>query len=120
MDRTVGNNGCIDVSGQVVGRSGKAQSFVEVAVHAAPGGAFVFGSGTLTDAKGSFRIRSYRFSGEPPQAGKPDTLSIYSVATDRRAGVVAGISDSVLTVVTVAPIGTVPSAQTVRITLPVP
>jgi hypothetical protein len=76
-----------------------------------------------TDVTGRFRIRLARMLGEPPASAAPDTISVYVVAADPRSagvGVPSTIRDSVLCVVTVAPVGTIPTATEVRIVLPVP
>lgn len=118
-----GNTGCFEVEGQVVGLRGQSLGGIlissrAVVVHEQ------FSSGSQsTDAKGRFTIRLMRMFGKPPANSAPDTLSVYVHAVDPRsagAGVPATVRDSVLTFVTMAPIGALPQTATVQIVLPVP
>jgi hypothetical protein len=119
-----GNTGCFEVSGQVVGLRGQALGGISVGPQPVPGPNASFNSAyQTTDSTGRFQIRLSRMAGGPPANGAPDTISVYVVAVDLRStgpGVPATIVDSVLTSVTLAPVGTVPSAAEVRIILPVP
>jgi hypothetical protein len=118
-----GNTGCFEVSGRVVGSRGQALAGMSVGPRPLPGPHLFNADYGTTDAAGRFRIRLSRMVGSPPSRPAPDTLSVYVVAADRHSaglGMPAIIRDSVLTQVTVAPIGTVPEPAEVRIVLPIP
>lgn len=119
-----GNTGCFEVAGQVVGARGQALSGISVGLRPIPGLHTLFSANyQVTDAMGQFRIRLSRMLGFPPSDARPDTLSVVVFATDPRSagvGVPALVVDSVLTLVTVAPVGVVPKATEIRILLPVP
>lgn len=118
-----GNTGCFEIVGHVIGSRGQALAGISVGPRSALG-QNVFGSAyQMTDSAGSFRLRSFRMVGQPPAGAVPETHSVYVIATDPRTaglGSPATVRDSVLTIVTVAPVGTIPQAAQVRITLPVP
>lgn len=118
-----GNTGCLEVQGQVVSASGLPLAGMSVGPRPLPGPAVFNSDYATTDAAGQFRIRLSRISGAPPPKGTPDTLSVYVVAADPRSadvGIPARVRDSVLTVVTIAPVGTIPTPAVVRVPLPVP
>lgn len=119
-----GNTGCFEVSGQVVGLRGQALGGILVGPRPLAGPSASFNSAyRTTDSTGRFRVRLSRMVGTPPANAAPDTLSVYVVGLDPRSaglGVPPTARDSVLTVVTVAPVGAVPNSAEVRIILPVP
>lgn len=119
-----GNTGCFEVAGQVVGARGQALSGISVGLRPILGPNMAFTSNyQMTDAMGQFRIRLSRMLGRPPLDVRPDTVSVVVVATDPTSagvGVPAHVVDSVLTLVTVAPVGAIPVTAEVRIFLPVP
>lgn len=119
-----GNTGCFEVSGEVVGLRGQALDGIVVIPRPVPREYVGFSSpDQTTDVTGRFRIRPARMLGGPPANAAPDTISVYLVAADPRSAgfeVPATVRDSVLCVVTVAPVGTIPTATEVRIVLPVP
>lgn len=118
-----GNTGCFEVAGQVVGARGQALSGISVVVHPIPGPSQLFNSPyQTTDTTGQFRIRPSRMFGRPPLDASPDTLSVWVHATDPRSAPVGKplVSDSVRTLVTVAPVGVIPVRVEIRIILPVP
>jgi hypothetical protein len=85
-------------------------------------GDFSTGAATLTDTTGPFRLRAFRLIGRPPAAGS-DTASAYVIAADpRTAGlnIPATVRDSILVLMTLTPVGSIPAPARVRITLPVP
>ena len=118
-----GNTGCFEISGLVVGLRGQALRGISVGPRPVPRPNVLFnGDYKTTDSTGQFRVRLYRMLGEPA-ANAADTLSVYVVAAAQQSaglGVPATIRDSVLTIVTVAPLGTVPNAAEVRILLLIP
>jgi hypothetical protein len=79
----------------------------------------------MSEFTGHFRARQLRMFGAAAAGEMPDTLSVYVIATDIRAsnhtpaglGEPALMRDSMLVVVRVAPVGTLPTPVTVRITL---
>lgn len=119
-----GNTGCFEIVGQVVGARGQALSGISVGARSEVGPSTLFTSNyQMTDAMGQFRIRLSRMLGHPPLDARPDTLSVFVVAADPRSasvGVPASVVDSVLTLVTVAPVGAIPVTAEIRIILPVP
>ncbi len=118
-----GNTGCFEVAGQVIGSRGQALAGIWVGPRPVLGPSRFNSAYRMTDSAGSFRLRLSRMIGRPPASAVPDTLSVYVIATDPRStgiGSPATARDSVLTIVTVAPVGTIPQAAQVRITLQVP
>ena len=117
-----GNSGCADVEGVVTYSGGDAAAGATVYTSNLTG-VEVLGHGrATTDANGRFRLRVTRFSGGPPAAG-PDTASFFVIATDLRPlnrGLPPTVRDSVLTRVTIAPVGRRPETKTVTIVLVVP
>ena len=117
-----GNTGCFEVRGQVIGAAGQALSGIAIDPRPLPTRAQFTTAFAMTDAAGQFRARQLRMFGAAAAGGLPDTLSVYVVATDRSSaglGVPPRIRDSVLVVVTIAPVGAVPKPVKVRIRLPV-
>jgi hypothetical protein len=115
-----GNTGCFEVSGQIVGARGQALNRISVVVRTL--GDFSTGATTFTDTTGSFRLRAFRMIGRPPAAG-PDTASAYVIAADpRTAGlnIPATVRDSILVLMTLTPVGSVPTPAQVTIALRVP
>lgn len=116
-----GNTGCFEVAGQVVGSAGQALRAIAVSLRSPTGPSSDFNSNyQMTDSAGQFRIRLSRMAGNPPAGGAPDTASVYVIAADlSTAGLYmpASIQDSVLALVTLAPVGTIPEPVVVRITL---
>ena len=118
-----GNTGCVEVRGQVVSTTGQALAYIIVTPRAASKNTELDGGHATSDADGRFRVRLSRMTGEPPAGGMPDTVSVYVVATDPESAginIPARVRDSVLTVVSVAPVGRVPTPAEVRIVLPAP
>jgi hypothetical protein len=118
-----GNTGCFELAGRVVGLRGQALAGMSVGPRPVSGPHLFNADYRTTDEAGHFRIRLSRMVGSPPASPARDTLSVYVVAADPRSaglGTPATIRDSVLTLVTVAPIGTLPEPAEVRIVLPVP
>lgn len=119
-----GNTGCFEVAGQVVGARGQVLPGISVGLRPVVGPNVVFSSTyQMTDTMGQFRIRLSRMLGGPPPDARPDTLSVFVFALNRGSGgggVPVGVVDSVLTLVTVAPVGVVPVAAAARIVLPMP
>ena len=118
-----GNSGCFEVRGEVVGTSGQPLRDILVGPRPASSRAEFNADYAATDAMGRYRVRLSRMAGSPPASGLPDTLSVYIVAADPRSagvGIPARVRDSVLAVVTVAPVGAVPTPSEVRITLAIP
>ena len=114
-----GNLGCAEVRGQVLGSEDAPLSGVSVGpiypeeLAGSYDTYFVF-----TDESGRFSFRIHRYArGGPPIT--PDTFSIYVRAAVRpRAVNVPGPAiDSVLTVLTLAPVGETPEPTTVEIRL---
>lgn len=118
-----GNSGCADVEGVVTYSGGDAAGWVNVFVRYVGGRTDSFGyATTATDANGRFRLRVTRYMVGPPAAG-PDTASFFVIATDLRPlnrGLPPTVRDSVLTRVTIAPVGRRPETTTVSIVLVVP
>jgi hypothetical protein len=115
------NSGCLEVRGQVVTASGRGLGGISVSVRPLRTSSNFSMSYVTTDTSGRFRLRLTRMVGSPPPAGTLDTLSCFvfvaqPVAPGSGAAVVG---DSVLTVVAIAPVGTIPVPAEVRITLPV-
>lgn len=118
-----GNTGCAEVRGRVVGAAGQTLAGISVVPWPVSTQAAFATDYAMTDGAGQFRVRMSRMIGRPPEGGAPDTLSVWIVAADPRSagvGVPANVRDSVLTVVTVAAVGTVPTSAEVHITLAVP
>jgi hypothetical protein len=118
-----GNTGCFEVAGQVVGTAGLALAGVVVGPRYLPGRDGFNTAYVTTDTAGHFRLRLIRVGGRPVGLAGPDTLSVFVEAADPRSadvGIPARVRDSILAVVTVAPVGAVPVPAVVRITLPVP
>ncbi len=96
---------------------------ISVGPRPVPGPSLFNSAYQMTGSAGSFRLRLSRMIGQPPAGAVPDTLSVHVIASDPRSagiGSPATVRDSVLTIVTVAPVGTIPQAAQVRITLQVP
>lgn len=118
-----GNTGCFEVRGTVVGTAGQALAGIFVGPRPITTRAGFNSYFATTDAAGRFNVRLARMFGRPPLDGTPDTLSVYVVAVDPRTagvGIPATVRDSALVVVTVAPVGAVPTPNEVRLTLAVP
>jgi hypothetical protein len=116
-----GNTGCVEVRGQVVSTNGQALAYIIVTPRPASKTIGFDGGYATSDADGRFRVRLSRMAGVPPAGGMPDTLSVYVVATGPESAginIPASVRDSVLTVVSVAPVGKVPTPAEVRIVLP--
>ncbi|MBI2408593.1 MAG: hypothetical protein HYV19_09870 [Gemmatimonadetes bacterium] len=115
------NSGCLEVRGQVVSTIGRGLGGMLVSVRPLRTSWGFPTTFATTDTSGRFRIRLTRMVGSPPSAGTPDTLSCYVSASQPVApgSGAAVVRDSVLTVVTVAPVGATPVPAEVRITLPV-
>jgi hypothetical protein len=113
------NSGCADVVGNVVGGRGQPLTGVDVGPRQSLGAGQFNTPYVQTDAQGQFRLRLTRIGALP---GSPDTASVWVGATVRPTlpQLAATIHDSVLVVVTVAPIGRVPDAARVTIALAVP
>lgn len=116
-----GNSGCLEVRGQVVATSGRGLGGISVSVRPLRTSSNFSMSYATTDTSGRFRIRLTRMVGSPPQAGTPDTLSCYVLAAQPVApgSGAAVVGDSVFTLVTIAPVGTIPVPAEVRIPLPI-
>ena len=117
------NSGCFEVRGQVVGAGGQGIAGIYVGPRPVSTRGGFNTAYTTTDAAGQFRIRLSRMFGSAPAAGQPDTLSVHVVAFDPRSagvGIPARVRDSVLTIVTVAPVGATPTPVDVRIVLTAP
>jgi hypothetical protein len=117
------NTGCFEVEGAVVGTAGQPLTGIAVGPRYLHDDALFNTQYVTTDDAGQFRFRASRMLGSPPSEPRPDTVSVYVIAADPRSAglnVTATVRDSVLVVVTVAPVGTVPTPAVVRITLPVP
>jgi hypothetical protein len=114
------NYGCVEVVGTVVGTQQQGLPDISVGpVYLAGHGAFNTSYG-ITDSRGRFRFRVYRFT--MPQT-LPDTVSMYVRAADPQSaglGVPALLRDSVLVTVTVTPVGRVPTPTTVALSLRTP
>jgi hypothetical protein len=114
-----GNSGCFEVEGQVVNVAGQGLAGIYVGPRYLSMRDYFNTSYATTDTGGRFRLRLMRF-GARPTGLQSDTLSVYITAFDARTagvGVPATSRDSVLAVVTVAPVGTAPVPTMVRITL---
>jgi hypothetical protein len=118
-----GNSGCFEIKGDVKGLHGQSLAGIVVGPrYPVPRAAFNTVYAT-SDSAGRFGFRISRFAGASPTVAGPDTISIYVVAADPRSAgvnVPATVQDSVLTVVTIAPVGAIPTPTTVHVTLPVP
>jgi hypothetical protein len=112
------NAGCADVVGNVVGARSQPLPAVDVGLRQAAAAGQLAAPCVQTDARGQFHLRLTRMA--PP--GLPDTASVWVGATVRPTlpQLAATTRDSVLVVVSVAPIGCVPVAAHVTIALPVP
>lgn len=111
------------MTGQVVGSHGQPLSDISVGPRPLASGVTFNSTYSETDIDGRFRIRLSRMVGDRPAGPGPDTVSVYVIATDPRSagvGIPAAIRDSVLTTVTVAPVGEIPEPAAVRITLQKP
>ena len=114
-----GNTGCAEIEGTVRDRQDRALPGMIV-------GPRYLASGfntpyATTDSDGRFRLRITRFAANPPAVG-PDTATVYVLAYDPRSSginIPATVRDSVLALVTVAPVGQVPAPTVVTIRLPV-
>lgn len=105
-----GNSGCADIQGNVLNSRDEGLSGIVVTSHFLPGSDAFNGAPSTTDGAGRFTLRITRFIGAVPSSG-PDTVSVFIVAADPRSAGVripATVRDSVLTRVTIAPVGTVP------------
>ena len=121
--REFSNTGCVQVEGQVIGTTGQPLSGIFVTPRYLPGSPTFDSPYEKTGADGRFRLRLTRYEPLPPGLTGPDTLSIFIGAADPRSasiGVPATVRDSVLIVVTIAPVGAVPEPVVVSITLPTP
>jgi hypothetical protein len=117
-----GNTGCFEVGGQVVGSAGQPLSGIVVGPSYLPGRDLFNTVYSTTDENGSFLFRVSRYE-VPAVTLDPDTVSVYIRAADPRSAgpdSPASVRDSILTVVTIAPVDSIPVTQSVRITLPVP
>ena len=125
-----GNTGCADIEGVVLDASSHGVAGISVGARflaspvvidrAVPG--MLGDAAATTDRDGRFRLRITRYSGGPPSAG-PDTLSVLVNAEDTRqigGGVLPTVRGSVLTQVTLAPVGATPAVVTITIRLPLP
>jgi hypothetical protein len=113
----LGSTGCTDVLGNIVGARGQPLAGVDVGLRQSSAGGQFNTPYVQTDAQGLFRLRLTRVA--PP--GSPDTASVWVGATVRPTPPqsVAAIFDSALVPVRVAPIGRIPEAARVTISLPV-
>jgi hypothetical protein len=111
------NSGCTDVMGRVVGVRGQPLAGVHVGLRQSLAAGQFNTPYVQTDAQGLFRLRLTRMA--PP--GLPDTVSVWVGATIRPTlpDRVATVFDSALVLVTVAPVGRVPEAARLTISLPV-
>ena len=117
-----GNHGCAEVRGQVLGSDGRPLQGVDVGPRYFAGMEGGYNTYyTSTDSAGRFSFRIQRFSPRPAPVD-PDTFSIYVRASIRPppGGSAPLASDSVLTRLTLAPIGGVPIPATVTIQLDYP
>jgi hypothetical protein len=117
-----GNTGCVEVTGRVVGLRGQALRGISVGAVPADSASKFVGAFEMTDSDGRFRVRLIRMFGRPPMT-PPDTLTVRVVAADPRSagfGIPASVKDSARTLVTAAPVGTIPNPATVTFTLRVP
>jgi hypothetical protein len=77
-----GGTGCLEVAGRVVGMRGQSLGNMQVQLRALSGPSAFDWTYQETDTSGQFRLRLSRMSGKPPSDGRPDTVSIYTVAYD--------------------------------------
>jgi hypothetical protein len=118
-----GNYGCAEVVGRVIGSTGMPLDSAFIRPSFIP----VISAGTYnmpsvrTDAEGRFRLRIHRFG---PRASPvmPDTFSIFvHAAVDYKPpATISPAYDSVLAVLELAPIGSLPKPATVEIRLNYP
>ena len=119
----VPSSGCFEVVGQVVGAAGQPLEGIAVGAVVLDGrGGFGPATGK-TDARGWFRVRGVRYNPAPADPAAPDTLTVNVSASDPPGEPAPGFPwyrDNVRTVVTVAPVGTVPVPTSVALRLPLP
>lgn len=119
-----GNYGCAEVTGRVLGSSGKPLSGVSVGPRflSEPDAGMYNSPYVDTDSEGRFRFRIQRYA-QRRNVPVPDTFSIYVRAAVRpppAAGASSPAVDSVLVQLELAPIGQVPNPSEVEIHLSYP
>lgn len=109
-DSEFGTTGCADITGIVTDQDGRAQAGISVGPRF-PTDEHMFSTPYVTtgsDGRFSFRVRRYS---PGPGASGPDTASVFVRAADPSTagiGIPATVRDSVLGVVTIAPVGSIP------------
>jgi len=118
----LGNTGCFEIVGIVVGIHEQPLAGISVGPHYLPGKDGFTSSYVTSDANGRFTLRAAQLSGGPPSIG-PDTMSLWIVGIDpttASVGVPPRVRDSVLAQATISGIGSVPAATSIRLGLPAP
>jgi hypothetical protein len=116
-----GNYGCFEITGHVVGLHGQALSGISVRAHAIAENVAINTGIPATATDGSFTLRGVLFA--DPRPDRPDTISVRLVAVDPNSATLttpASIRDSVTALVTITPIGSIPTPIRVDMTLGVP
>lgn len=117
-----GNSGCFAISGRVVGSQGQPLGGIVVTARAVVEAIGLNAAPQTTGSDGTFQMHGARFLGHAPSAG-PDTASVILVAADPRSAglnIPATVRDSIVSIVTIAPIGAMPAEASVQITLATP
>jgi len=114
-----GNTGCAEVQALVVSAAGQPLEGRQVGLISKNRDLGILGEVGSTNARGEFRGRMTRMFGRPPLDGSPDTVTVVVRAWDPWSAP-PRIVDSALVLVTMAPVGAVPSPVQVRVVLPTP
>ena len=114
-----GNTGCAEVQAIVVSAAGQPLEGQQVNLVSKNRDLGILGEIGSTNARGEFRGRMTRMFGRPPADGFPDTVTVVVIAWDPWSAP-PRIADSALVLVTMAPVGAVPSPVQARVVLPVP
>lgn len=120
--REFSNHGCADIHGVVLDAEERGVQGIYVGARDVTGRGGFNSPYATTDSEGRFRLRLTQYSRLPTGSG-PDTVSVFVIATDPRSatvGVPATVRDSVLALLTVTPLGSVPEPTLVEIRLGIP
>jgi hypothetical protein len=114
-----GNTGCAEVQALVVSTAGQPLEGRQVGLISKNRDLGILGEIGSTNARGEFRGRMTRMFGRPPVDGSPDTVTVVVIASDPWSAP-PRIVDSAMVLVTMAPVGAVPSPVQARVVLPIP
>lgn len=118
-DSEFGTTGCADIRGIVTDQDGRARAGISVGPHFPTDDHMFSTPYVMTGSDGGFSFRVRRYSPGPAASG-PDTASVFVRAVDPSTagvGIPATVRDSVLGVVTIAPVGSTPVPLQVTIRL---